>query len=134
MSIKCRCASDNRYWFDRALCECGHMHYRCENCGDPLDICYSAEKKAMQAKPGKKNMVPAPMSPNDTISEDVQTHWHGCDTVHPDCHHPAERILRDLIAELRGLSTDSDDEWSRVVAGDMADRAESRLREVTGDE
>lgn len=70
---------------------------------------------------------------------DEATHWYGCDSVHPDCHHPAERILLDLIADLRsewhvapssdgyGSIKMKDDGWVQVAA----DRAETRLREVT---
>jgi hypothetical protein len=41
---------------------------------------------------------------------------------------PIAAILTDLIAELRGLVADSDDEWSRVMVSDAADDAEERLK------
>lgn len=29
-----------------------------------------------------------------------ETHWQGCDTVHPGCHHPALVALAGLVMEL----------------------------------
>ena len=54
-----------------------------------------------------------------------ETHWQGCDTVHPDCHHPALLALAGLIAELRDRAPTYGDALTR-----MADHYESRLREV----
>lgn len=71
---------------------------------------------------------------------DEATHWWGCDSVHPDCHHPAERILTDLIAELRSAHqpmADLDGEPRLCVQGcgvlpchslSAAASAEARLR------
>ena len=41
-------------------------------------------------------------------------------------------ILTDLLTELRGISYETDNPWT--VAYTAVDRAEARLREVTGDE
>ena len=59
-----------------------------------------------------------------------ETHWQGCDTVHPDCHHPALLALAGLIAELRGIYEDMGGGWDLKEA---TDRAEARLREVQGE-
>ena len=58
---------------------------------------------------------------------DEATHWLGCDSVHPGCHHPAERILLDLIAELRAHCREPS---CGCDIGRAADHAESRLRAV----
>lgn len=65
-----------------------------------------------------------------------ETHWQGCDTVHPDCHHPALLALTDLIAELRdehrmdngGYCETCDVERWPCPSERAADWAEARLR------
>ena len=57
-----------------------------------------------------------------------ETHWQGCDTVHPDCHHPALLALAGLIGELRDIYEDMGGGWDLKEA---TDRAETRLKEVT---
>ena len=69
------------------------------------------------------------------MSDDA-THWYGCDSVHPDCHHPAERILLDLIADLVGDGGDGHELTPGEGCGscmvcEYIDRAEARLRAVT---
>lgn len=64
---------------------------------------------------------------------DEATHWWGCDSVHPDCHHPAERVLRGLIEEQRELHHRMGFACSLCVTEwpcqcvESLDRAESRL-------
>lgn len=59
-----------------------------------------------------------------------ETHWQGCDTVHPDCHHPALLALAGLIAELRDAGRDQAMEESVIDLTELADTYEQRLREV----
>lgn len=52
-------------------------------------------------------------------------------SVHERENHALRRMLTDLIEELRGLSGDG---GTLFLVDEALDRAEERLREVTGDE
>lgn len=75
------------------------------------------------------------------------THWDGCGEIgtpehegcfismeHQSAPPPERAILTDLIAELRGLNQNRDGGMWAEDVHEAADRAEARLRKVTGDE